>query len=421
MSIGNIGINETDKKIKIKYYAQLFAESLIEDQYIPPKNDISLSKGLLGHSLFLGEMSNLFPDQGYEKFHHKCFFMIKNIIENEGLHSLSLWQGLSGFGLATTQSIEWNLGYNNLLNVINNQLNIELKSYIKQIQDMKNELSVSHYDTILGATGIGRYLLIHAKTNEELCIHLELILRYLIDLSRINQSEAGIKFLWHIKQENQLERDKQTFPSGLIDLGIAHGVSGPLALLSLSFLMGIKLEGQEEAIKSIVTLLMKHCVADKEGDLLWPGRIDPQKETKANSYHAWCYGTPGIARALWLAGRALNDKRLMNLSTDVFERLTRYKIETWPTKDFSICHGYSGMLLLINRMYEDTKNANLVKLRDNLINFILEKVESSPNQLIMNSKQNDNGFLDGLTGMYTTLVSQLNGSPPSWDSSLLIS
>ncbi|NEA07719.1 lanthionine synthetase, partial [Streptomyces sp. SID10692] len=54
-----------------------------------------------------------------------------------------------------------------------------------------------------------------------------------------------------------------------VNLGLAHGVSGPLALLSTAWLADVRVDGQDEAVERTVALLARLATTDEAGPR-WP-------------------------------------------------------------------------------------------------------------------------------------------------------
>ncbi|PEK75223.1 lanthionine synthetase LanC family protein, partial [Bacillus pseudomycoides] len=80
-------------------------------------------------------------------------------------------------------------------------------------------------------------------------------------------------------------------------------------------------------------------------------------EGKQNSASraAWCYGTPGVARALYLAGKVTNNQEYIDVSIQTLDDLFNYQRHEWGLYSPTFCHGYAGLLHILNLMYIDTK------------------------------------------------------------------
>ncbi|WP_437436751.1 lanthionine synthetase LanC family protein [Salinispora arenicola] len=101
-------------------------------------------------------------------------------------------------------------------------------------------------------------------------------------------------------------------PGGHANVGLAHGIAGPLALLALAMRQNIRVPGHAEAIRRICTWLDSWQQASPAGPW-WPEKITVAElhagkpSMSGPARPSWCYGTPGVARAQQLAGTALDD------------------------------------------------------------------------------------------------------------------
>src|SRR5690606_33605046 len=108
-------------------------------------------------------------------------------------------------------------------------------------------------------------------------------------------------------------RVDDSFELGQLNFGLAHGVPGPLALLSLAWSAGFRVPGQDEAIETMADWLLDWREYDESGRPYWTSYISLGCYTGRGELPAppparpsWCYGAAGIARALGFAGGALS-------------------------------------------------------------------------------------------------------------------
>ncbi|GAB3474622.1 hypothetical protein GCM10027440_05300 [Nocardiopsis coralliicola] len=59
---------------------------------------------------------------------------------------------------------------------------------------------------------------------------------------------------------------------------------------------------------------------------------------------SWCYGTPGITRALQLAGLALGDPHRQEHAETTLYRCLSDPAQTAQLVDPPVCHGWAGVL-----------------------------------------------------------------------------
>lgn len=182
--------------------------------------------------------------------------------------------------------------------------------------------------------------------------------------------------------------------------GLAHGAAGPLATLALLHLRAPGLvPGAEQAVRAL-------------GD-----RLSADRPTT----RAWCSGTPGVARALWLAGAALHDSGLRKAALDLALDHSGSAHRT-PT----LCHGTAGALLATAHFWWDTADpafrADAALLCERLLEayqpdslFGFRDVESTGIPV------DNGGVLVGAAGVALTLLALDAPCPPAWTRLFLLS
>ncbi|WP_167670377.1 lanthionine synthetase C family protein, partial [Paenibacillus tianmuensis] len=232
-----------------------------------------------------------------------------------------------------------------------------------------------------------------------------------------------------------IEAERKKYPEGNFNLGLSHGITGPLAFLSLSCLHGMTNETMVGDIMRLSAWIYRWQVNNSFG-IYWPGRVSYeefiQNEMKRDSIEnirdSWCYGTLGIARSLWLAGHAVNNKEWKETGLQAYVDIEK-RIKTFGgITSSTICHGVGGLLHLIQRMYSDTGHETLGALRDKLVVTVLERY--APHSMFgyydeqtingASITKDNAGFLTGTSGVALVLASLLSKESPDWDLILLI-
>jgi lantibiotic modifying enzyme len=259
------------------------------------------------------------------------------------------------------------------------------------------------------------------------------ILDYCIGITKdINWTPLTIP-RWYLPRHYQFTQiDQQNFPQGNFNLGLAHGISGVLGFLSIAMLEGIEIEGLKEAVRRITDWLMKKF---NKRFGLWPNRVsfsyevlDKELPYDQCSLEAWCYGTPGVARVLYLTGKALEDKVLQHGAIDAFMKILKRNHEQHSFQTPTFCHGLAGLLTLSKLMAKDTHISEFHEFSNKLENKILsfydykapfgfkdrEMLIKDQNLLNLSScershfnefNEYDNiGFLDGVSGILLALL-----------------
>jgi class I lanthipeptide synthase len=199
------------------------------------------------------------------------------------------------------------------------------------------------YDVITGMAGVGRVLL--AAMQSGLNDAEPGLLAALDILTGMINTSHGERPGWWLAQDSH-PNAVDTHPSGAANTGMAHGVAGPLALLSVARLAGYSITGQDDAIEQAAIWLLRWRTRD---DAIWPSHVTgdeldrgmpPQMRGRGD---AWCYGIPGISRALTLAGQTIGQPHLKEAANDAVTSLA-LRPGQWDVDGPTLCHGHAGVL-----------------------------------------------------------------------------
>ncbi|WP_433214196.1 lanthionine synthetase C family protein [Microtetraspora malaysiensis] len=285
-----------------------------------------------------------------------------------------------------------------------------------------------HYDVISGLAGIGRYLLSRPTADP-------LVLRMIADSLAALASPVAVGDLevpgWWVQHD--LEGNANTdHAKGHANIGLAHGVPGCLVTLSLLVRAGYGDEHHEQAVRSMATWILDARREDAHG-VYWPTHLlladisgesgHPPRPSRA----AWCYGTPGIARALQIAGLATGEPAWGAAAVDAVRDLARRPESEWGVADASLCHGWAGLLQTFATLHRSAPDPVL----GDLIEVAARRTvaEFDPTSLfgfrvaVPGLPRFDRpGFLEGSAGTALALHSYATGAPPrtSWDQVLLL-
>ena len=109
--------------------------------------------------------------------------------------------------------------------------------------------------------------------------------------------------------------------------------------------------GYLKAIGHLADYLVCLQLRDERGTIAW-GYADLPVERAARPRHAWCYGTPGIAWQLVLAGRILERADLVAAGMTAMESICQawdddLHLDPTTTGDrLGLCHGAAGVLAI---------------------------------------------------------------------------
>lgn len=139
-----------------------------------------------------------------------------------------------------------------------------------------------------------------------------------------------------------------------VNLGLAHGVGGPIAALTAYVRRsGDAAAPEAETLAAAARWLLAQAHDDPLGLRTWAPRRrdDDLGHRPASRREAWCYGAPGIAWVLWDAGAALGLADLRAGAEDAFDRFAAgfdpgFHLDADPAERLAICHGAAGILLV---------------------------------------------------------------------------
>lgn len=323
---------------------------------------------------------------------------------------------------------------------LNELLFNRVDALVKEAQEQIQDMSMQLFDAISGFSGITRYILQHRDSPEK-SNTIEACLRFLIDLC-LEKEVEGIRVpCYHISSKNQfLEDEKIEYPKGAFNFSLSHGIAGPLMVLGTALTEGIELEGQREAIQMMLNDFYRFSSLEQDGSVIWPGRVSFESyvdnivdviPTRAS----WCYGTPGIGRSVYIASKAIGDKKSENLALQAMENLCKMPLEDYLLDSPILCHGYGGVLAILTAMYRDTGNVVYYKRMNEIVDVILgfydedslfgfkdvykywEKGFTGPRPIV---KEEKICFLEGTTGIILSLLGYLDETKSDWMKNLLI-
>ncbi|MBL7487887.1 lanthionine synthetase C family protein [Frankia sp. AgB1.9] len=264
--------------------------------------------------------------------------------------------------------------------------------------DRRERPRYAEFDLIRGLTGLG----VAARRIGDLDL-LRDVLTYLV---RLTDSTDGLPGWWCPHGPNRNEAGP---PGGHSNHGIAHGITGPAALLALTLIDGVTVDGHPEAITRICQWLdtwERHTA----GGSWWPefvtlddlARGEPRQPGPLRP--SWCYGTPGIARAQQLAARALGDTTRQRNAETAFAACITDPEQLDRLTDRGLCHGTGGLLAVAQRIAADA----LIPISIGPLTHLHQQTKTTADESA--------GLLDGSAGADLATA----GTTTSWDACLLL-
>lgn len=270
------------------------------------------------------------------------------------------------------------------------------------------------FDLMSGLTGLGVGLL-HRDRHPEL---LRDVLAYLVRLTEpITTNGEHLPGWW--SEDSPNGQPSNDWPGGHANLGIAHGVAGPLALLATASRRGISVAGQTEAISHITTWLDRWRNGSGY-DAWWPGMIsraewhDQALRQSGPQRPSWCYGTAGLARAQQLAAIALGEPTRQRAAEHALAGCVSDERQLALLSDPSLCHGWAGLLQATRRTAADAIDDRLTEQLPALHLRLTKHLNDY-------GQSTESGLLEGAAGMLLALhATTTSDLVTRWDACLLL-
>lgn len=276
------------------------------------------------------------------------------------------------------------------------------------------------FDLVRGLTGLGAYFLLRHRSDDVAYGLLRDVLSYLVRLTEPLPvpDAAGTRApgWWTADLP-----DEPAFTGGFSDQGMAHGISGPLALLSTTARSDVAVPGHADAIERICDWL-DTWRQDAPDGAWWPEFItltdlrNRHSSQSAPARPSWCYGTPGLARAQQLAGLATGDAHRRRIAEEALARCLASPAQLARLTDPAVCHGLAGVLATAWRVAADATTPVIAEHLPNLLGALLQEQAKSD----VPARRRP-GLIEGTAGIAATLHTIATGTAHGWDMSLLIS
>ncbi len=369
-----------------------------------------------GVAVLYGQLDRLRPDDGWDRTAHAALADATDDLNGAWSAHPGMFGGLGGAAFAASWLSRDGTRYRRLMSTLDTRIVAAAGDRGEALAARPYGLPARAWDTIVGLAGTAGYLL--SRAEEPLGV--------LTGLVRLCQHGPGGPNWFTpadvIFPDSPIARQ---FPDGVLNCGLAHGLPGPLAALALASRAGVSVAGQEEAILAGASWLLDNR-ADDEWGPNWPFGVSPTGRQGPLAQSGWCYGSPGIARALWLAGVALDDAKIRTFAVETMTAVYR---RPWRERAIGaspgLCHGVGGLLQITLRFANDTGNPVFTEAAIDLTERLLEMYE--PQRTIGFATIEDDGarvdrpgLLDGAAGTALALLAAGAAVEPGWDRLLLL-
>ncbi|GAA1666475.1 lanthionine synthetase C family protein [Fodinicola feengrottensis] len=383
----------------------------------PPWSSLSLSCGNPAIALLFAELAVAEPK--YRQPTHS--YLSAGLIDPQWATDAGLFGGMGSLAFAAHAASLAYGGYSRLLGQFDDQIAAGVGDWARRAQsrvEAGGPIQTWTYDVISGFSGIGRYLLSrYEETGDPVTFAaLTELIEALVAVAMTDVRVGGhLVPAWWVSHDRHRQLDGG---AEHLNFGLAHGIAGPLALLSISWLHDVRVPRQDEAIDRIVALLDRWQTVDTAGPY-WPHTLSladfRSGSAVPRSRDVWCYGAAGIARARSLAAAAAESPRWREWADRALTAALRTSVGR--VTDYGLCHGWAGLLRVATVMgFPETECRPLVDLicdaYEEKLTFGLPPVAGVDRP----------GFLEGAAGVGLALQGFVSGgaAPSGWDAALLL-
>ena len=272
---------------------------------------------------------------------------------------------------------------------------------------LHNMLQSNNHDFLHGFIGLGFYWLYRYYSGCSTAI------------------EALVSIIEHLKEscEHDGKCIKWRLPESrwrkAYNISLSHGCSSTIVLLcqmleipELKHRYGTELE---QMISGAVNYIMANRVDEAQLGC-WFASSSLECEEPHHGRLAWCYGDLGICIALYHAGKALNDKTLIDFSRRVLEYSGIYRrdLQQNYVNDACLCHGAAGIGLIFREMSKCHSSVILSNTADYWKQAVLQQVVDHQDGLnftfydvMSRSYQEKTGILEGSVGVAMYLLNEV--------------
>jgi len=397
----------------------------------------SLSQGYAGLALLWGYLDSCFPDEGWDVVGRQHLELAARDAEARFSLPPGLFSGLSGLAFAAWGLSRGGSRYRRLLASLDRAIIPQALELAATLRAQRDGVSIGDFDVISGLSGVGAYLLCR-RSEASVASALAMVTEALAELV----SEGQVLPRWHTPNRLLWDDDLvRTYPNGNLNCGLAHGLPGIVAFLAVALKLGCEVPGLREALAYSARWLGASRKDDQWG-MNWPTAIAVvEEDTPAGrilspgsgsdapegaSRCAWCYGSPGVARSLWLAGEALLDEDLRQLAIGAMEAVFRRPVAARRIDSPTFCHGKAGLLQITLRFANDTGYQVFATESETLVRELLrayrpESLLGFRNIEFADREIDQPGLLDGAPGVTLALLAASNAVAPDWDRLFLLS
>ena len=381
----------------------------------------SLAGGEAGLTVLFGYLDRIFPQDGWDKTAHESALRLADSIGGSAERSIGLFGGLAGHAYAISYLSRGDTRYRRARAAVEDVL-LPRASVLAESLASRHGIPVEDYDVVTGVSGVAAYLLCRLSDNNALRT-LRTIVAALVELVERNVpipawfTPAGL-----ISGKAMVGK----YPDGCLNCGLAHGMPGMLSVLALAYRADIGVPASRPAIARLAHWLAAQARTDEWGTV-WPAAVGVGASDPATPGPlGWCYGNPGVARALWLAGYVLGDAALCETATEALHSVYRKPPSRRGIISPTFCHGVAGLLQIAMRFANETASPEFSHAANRTLERLIALFSENA---IFGYRDHDHeeglidrpGLLEGAAGVALVLLASASDQEPDWDRIFLLS
>jgi lantibiotic modifying enzyme len=391
----------------------------------PSWTSVDPATGDAGLALAFGYLARIDASERWEACAHTYLVPAVTTMAEAPFQPLGLVAGVTGLAFVV-RYLGQGRRHQRVLSQLDAHVN-ERTRYVLAHTPPEGGVFPDSYDVVYGFSGIGRYLLQAAADNPAAAALLRELLATLVRWSWLAPPQG---FWTPPGKARAIDlADAPEKIHGYLTLGLAHGIPGPLALLSLAHETGIVVADLHEAARVLVDTLKRELNQTRWGPDVPYHRflcddVPPQGPARA----AWCFGNPGVARAVQLAARAFGEAEWFALAEALMTSAMTRPEAAMQVISPTFCHGEAGLVQLLWRFVRDQPAPNplLCQALERRVERLLAMFDANAPFGYRNRERSGPpcdvpGIISGAAGCALALLSVAGSVPADWDALMMVS
>lgn len=357
------------------------AELLVEHRQSARR---SVGRGLASNAGYAILFAALFQAKAEERFAEAAGRELQDAAGFADVPSRGLFSGLAGLRAAAAYAEKLWPKFGRLAAQCDSYIGAEL-STIPEVVEMDT------YDLISGWAGTRAALALEGGCNPDM---------YVESLLALFDSGEG---RWRTRNRFFPDRASRNI------IGVAHGVVGPLTIIALT----TKPDPATVARVVVHARKVAELAITENNAVGWPQWIGHNEIYRPMT--TWCYGSAGIAAALFAVGKWARDEWLCEVAISSLASIDHRSAAALP--DAALCHGIMGTVACYASVAANSSGHAFEVAIDDLVNLAIDRLAAEGNSITVRSNNDSRlafGELDGLAGVCLMLATLLYDIDSSW-------